>query len=98
MRQVIFGLRIEIETAMPHVADDADDRHPFQIRLARVVEGDAFADCFLVRKPFFREGIIDDDDARAVELVALVKEAPLQQRDLQDLKNSGVTSRISSSG
>ena len=72
---------------MAHVADNADDRQPFDVRLARIVEGDALADGFLVRKPFLRERVVHDDDAGAFKLIAVVEEAPLQERHLAARKN-----------
>ena len=86
MRQIIFRLRFHIEAAMPHVADKTDDGDPFYIRLARVAKSDALAEDFLVWKPLFGEGVVDDHHARAVELVTVVEEAALQQRDLDDRK------------
>src|SRR5687768_1229353 len=80
VREVIFRLWIKIEPAMPHVANQADDGEPLHIRLARIIKGNAFPDDLLIRKPFPGERIVDYDDARAVELVAVVKEAALEDR------------------
>ena len=69
---------------MAHVADDADYGDPFHVRLARITKADPFADRVLVRKPFLREGIVDDRDARAIELIAIVEESALQKWNFKD--------------
>src|SRR5256885_1628694 len=83
MRQIIFGLRLQVETAMPHVAHDADDGNPFHVWLSRITKRDAFANGVLVRKPFLRERTVDDRNVWAVKLIAVIKESPLQKRDLR---------------
>src|SRR5688572_23722217 len=82
--EVILRLWIKIEPAMPHVANQADDGEPLHIRLARIIKGNAFPDDLLIRKPFLGERTVDDDDAWAVELVAFVKEAALEERHLEN--------------
>ena len=76
------GIRHGVGGALGDVADDADDREPFTLR-ARVVERDALAECITGREEFAGKMLVDDGDQRRVEVVALVEEAALQERDLQ---------------
>src|SRR2546421_1941233 len=80
----------EIYTLSLH---DALPIYPFYVRLARIAKADPFADRVLIRKPFLREGIIDDRDARAIELIAIVKKSALQKRDRSEEHTSELQSR-----
>ena len=71
MRQVKLRRRIELESAMPYVAHNTDNRHPFRVWSARIIRCDPPADRVLIRKPFARERLVDDNRTRRVAAIVL---------------------------
>ena len=72
-----------------HPRDDADNfaHHPTFVVVADI-NADAFTDRIFAGKILFGHRLIDDDDARRIFCVALVKRAAAQQRHLECLKSN----------
>src|SRR5205085_667369 len=64
--------------------NDSDYGDPFHGWLTQITKADPLADRFLIPKPFLREGIVNDRDARAIELIAIVEKSALQKGDLEN--------------
>src|SRR5215510_13401406 len=70
------------------ITGDPDDRKPVRkgFSLKIFVNGEAFSQRVLVGKAATRHRFIDDDDRLRLQLVALVKDAPLPKRNVEGRK------------
>ena len=77
-RHVILRQRIIIQTAMPHVSDNADDRRPFFLHHRRA-NIDSFPNGVFVRPITFRQSGVDDCNRRCIRIVRFA-ELPAPQQ------------------
>src|SRR5262245_32159819 len=81
MGEIDGGRFLRAQTAALHVADHADDFAHRRDVFYRNAGADAFSDRVFVREVAARQRLIDDDDARRLQVVALGEFAPADEPD-----------------